>query len=208
MQWIRLTWPRGMTSVPDCLILGGDSNLPHPRISKTTMIKGDIQLLFEYDRWANNRVFEAASALRAEQFTHDLGGGFYSIRDTLVHIIGGEWGWLSYWKEVAPSPASLNDLWDRHDVLFHPASFPTINEVRSKWMEVEGEQIDFLDGLTNEALEKMLPIQTAEISLGNLMQHLANHSTYHRGQVALMMRQLSAQPVATDFHLFLISGRG
>lgn len=171
------------------------------------MIKDDIQLLFEYDRWANNRVLQAASVLRAEQFTHDLGGSFCSIRDTLVHIIGGEWGWLTYWKEVAPGPAFLQDLWDRHDVLFHPARFPTINEVRSKWMEVEGEQIDFLNGLTNESLEKMLPIRTTEISLGNLMQHLANHSTYHRGQVALMMRQLSAPPVATDFHLFLLSGR-
>jgi len=39
------------------------------------------------------------------------------------------------------------------------------------------------------------------------MQHLANHSTYHRGQVALMMRQLSAAPVATDFALFLLEGR-
>ena len=71
-------------------------------------------------------------------------------------------------------------------------------------MEVESEQIDFLNGLI---LEKMLPIRTTEISLGNLMQHLANHSTYHRGQVALMMRQLSAEPVATDFHLFLLFGR-
>jgi len=38
------------------------------------------------------------------------------------------------------------------------------------------------------------------------MQHLANHSTYHRGQVALMMRQLHAEPLATDFHVFLVEG--
>jgi hypothetical protein len=82
---------------------------------------------------------------------------------------------ISYWKEVAPGRAFLNDVWDRHDLLFYPARFPTINEVRSKWMEVESEQIDFLNGLTNESLEKMLPIRTTEISLGNLLQHLANH---------------------------------
>jgi uncharacterized damage-inducible protein DinB len=35
------------------------------------------------------------------------------------------------------------------------------------------------------------------------MQHMANHSTYHRGQVSLMMRQLHAQPATTDFALFL-----
>jgi hypothetical protein len=41
----------------------------------------------------------------------------------------------------------------------------------------------------------------------HLMQHLANHSTYHRGQIRLMMRQLDAEPLATDFHMFLIEGR-
>jgi uncharacterized damage-inducible protein DinB len=173
-----------------------------------TMLKRDVQLLFEYDRWANSRVLQAASALNAEQFTRDLGGGFCSIRDTLVHIIGGEWGWLTYWKEVAPGPAFLKDLWARHDALFHPDRFSNITGVKSKWAEVEREQIEFLDGLTDESLQKMLPIRTTQISLGNLMRHLANHSTYHRGQVALMMRQLSAQPVPTDFHLFLLEDRG
>ena len=51
------------------------------------MIKDDIQLLYEYDRWANGRVLQAASALSPEQFTRDLGGSFVSVRDTLVHII-------------------------------------------------------------------------------------------------------------------------
>jgi uncharacterized damage-inducible protein DinB len=40
------------------------------------------------------------------------------------------------------------------------------------------------------------------------MQHLANHSTYHRGQVAEKMRQLGAIPVATDFAFFILEGRG
>jgi uncharacterized damage-inducible protein DinB len=53
----------------------------------------------------------------------------------------------------------------------------------------------------------MLPLRATQISLAYLMQHLANHSTYHRGQVALMMRQLAAEPLATDFALFLMEGR-
>ncbi len=74
------------------------------------MTKDDIQLLYEYDRWANNRILKAASTLSAEEFTRDLGGGFRSVRDTLVHIIGGEWGWLAYWKEPSTSSAFLADL--------------------------------------------------------------------------------------------------
>jgi len=36
------------------------------------------------------------------------------------------------------------------------------------------------------------------------MQRVINHSTDHRGQVALTMRQLGAEPLATDFHVFLL----
>jgi uncharacterized damage-inducible protein DinB len=170
------------------------------------MSKDDIQLLYGYDRWANNRVLQAVSVLSAEQFTRDLGGGFRSVRDTLVHIIGGEWGWLTYWKEASPGSAFVTDLWNRHDALFHPDRFPNFTAVKSKWAEVEKEQVEFVDGVTNESLQKMLPIRTTQVSLASLMQHLANHSTYHRGQVALMMQQLDAKPMATDFHLFLLEG--
>ena len=47
------------------------------------MTKDDIQLLYKYDRWANNRVLQAVSALSAELFTRDLGGSLRSVRDTL-----------------------------------------------------------------------------------------------------------------------------
>ena len=171
------------------------------------MNKDDIRLLYEYDGWANNRVLQVVSALSDEQFTRDLGGSFRSVRDTLVHIVGGEWGWLTYWKE--PSPSSfVTDLWTRHDALFHPEAFPNVAAVQRKWAEVEKEQAEFVKGVTDEFLGKMLPFRTTQVSLTHLMQHLANHSTYHRGQVAVMMRQLGAEPVATDFHVFLVEGRG
>jgi uncharacterized damage-inducible protein DinB len=170
------------------------------------MTKDDIRLLYEYDRWANNRVLQAVSALSVEQFTRDLGGSFRSVRDTLVHIVAGESGWLAYWKEPSPSPAFLADLRARRDAIFNLAAFPNVAAVQLKWAEIEKEQTEFVNRLTNESLEKMVPFRTTQIRLAHLMQHLANHSTYHRGQVALMMRQLDAAPVATDFHVFLMEG--
>ena len=168
------------------------------------MPKDEIQLLYEYDRWANNRVLQAVSALTPEQLTRDLGGSFRSVRDTLVHIIGGECGWLTYWKQPSHSPAFLADLWHRHHTLFSPDAFPDLAAVRLKWAEVEKESADFVNSVTEEALEKMLPFRTTQLSLAYLMQHLVNHSTYHRGQVAVMMRQLDAKPLPTDFHVFLL----
>jgi uncharacterized damage-inducible protein DinB len=171
------------------------------------MTKDDMQLLYEYDRWANNRVLQKASELSDEQFTRDLGGSFRSVRDTLVHIIGGEWCWLAYWKELSHSSAFLTDLRRRRDALFNPDAFSSVAAVQLKWAEVEKEQTEFVSRVTNESLEQMLPFRTTQIRLVHLMQHLANHSTYHRGQVALMMRQLNAEPLATDLHVSLVEGR-
>jgi uncharacterized damage-inducible protein DinB len=171
------------------------------------MTKDDIYLLCEYDRWANNRVLQAVSALSTEQFTRDLGGSFSSVRDTLLHIIGGEWSWLAYWKEPLPSSAFLTDLRTRRNDLFNPDAFPNVAAVQLKWAEVEEEQTEFVNRMTDESLEAMLPFRKTQVKLAHLMQHLANHSTYHRGQIALMMRQLKTAPPSTDFHVFLEEGR-
>ncbi len=167
----------------------------------------DIQLLYEYDRWANNRVLRAASALTVEAFTRDLGGSLRSVRDTLLHIVASEWAWITYWKEEAPTAAFLNELWPRADALFAPDAVPDFASVQLKWKEVEREQVEFVNRVSEESLRRMLPVLETHVSLAHLMQHLANHSSYHRGQIALMMRQLVAEPVATDYALFVMETR-
>ena len=168
------------------------------------MNKNDIQLLYQYDRWANHRVLQAISTLDNEQFTRDLGGSFRSVRDTFVHILGGEWIWLTYWKAPSHSLDILLELRKRRDAMFSPNEFPDSIAVQAKWFEVEKVQLEFVDGVSDESLKKMLSFRDTQLSLGHLMQHMANHSTYHRGQISLMLRQLRAEPMATDFHVFLV----
>ena len=170
------------------------------------MTLDDIQLLYAYDRWANARVSGAVSVLSAEQFTQDLGGGFGSVRETLLHILGGEWIWLMYWKEPPATPDAVATLVARRDALFRSDKLADIAAIRRKWAELERDQAEFVNRLTNGSLEQMLPYRGTQIKLAHLMQHVMNHSTYHRGQLALMLRQLGAEPRATDFHVFLVEG--
>ena len=172
------------------------------------MTRDDIRLLYEYDRWANRRMLKAASALSDEQFTRAMSGSFHCLRDTLLHILGGEWIWLAYWRNPPDSPASLSDLRAKRDALFSPEAFPNVNALQSKWIEVELEQSEFVNRVNNKSLAKMLPFRGMRLTLMHLMQHVVNHSTYHRGQVALTMRQLGAEPLATDFHVFLLEHLG
>src|SRR5258705_10068090 len=92
----------------------GEARLPKRKGSAITMTKDDIQLLYEFDRWANNRVLQAASTLSAEEFTRDLGGSFRSVRDTLVHTFPCDEAWLTCWKESSPSSTFVMDFWKRH----------------------------------------------------------------------------------------------
>ena len=172
------------------------------------MTSDDIQLLFEYDRWANDRMLQAVSRLTSAQFARDLGGSLPSVRDAVLHIVGGEWIWLAYWKSTNHDAALLADLRRQREAHFNADVLPDVAAVWSKCKEVEKEMAELVSSMTNQDLAKMLPARNTRISLAHLMQHVANHSTYHRGQVALMLRQLGAEPAATDFHLFLAERRG
>ena len=169
------------------------------------MTREDIRLLYEYDRWANDRVLKLVGALTPEQFTRDLGGSFPSVRDVLLHMIASKWAWLAYWKESAPSDRILTDLFTRSETLFHLEGFPTLAAAQAKWAEVEKEEGERVNEVTDELLGRMLPVGSTSVSLAHLMQHLANHSTYHRGQIAMMLRQLGAKAQSTDFAEFLLT---
>ncbi len=50
----------------------------------------EIQHLFDYNTWANNRVLRAAGRLEPEQFTAAAPVSFGSLRGTLVHLLSAE----------------------------------------------------------------------------------------------------------------------
>jgi uncharacterized damage-inducible protein DinB len=167
--------------------------------------KEDVRLLCEYDRWANDRILKFVGALTPEEFTRDLGGSFPSVRDVLLHIVASKWAWLTYWKESSPSDRILTDLFTRSATLFQSESVPTLATVQAKWAEVEREHVEFVNEVTDELLDRTLPVRNTSVSLAHLTQHLANHSTYHRGQIAMMLRQLGAKAQGTDFAEFLLT---
>lgn len=160
------------------------------------MNRQDIEFLYRYDRWANNLVFGCASKLTAEQFIRDLQSSHRSVRDTLAHVLAAEWIWLQRWRGISPRS------------LFDPAEFPDVASLSAKLKEVEEDQIKFIESLTDEALGADVAYTNTkgerwEYPLGHLMQHLVNHSSYHRGQVTTMLRQVGAEAVSVDLLYFL-----
>jgi uncharacterized damage-inducible protein DinB len=148
--------------------------------------------LYRFNRWANEKTLLVVSLLDPAQFTREMGSSFSSVRDTLVHLVGGEWIWLERWNGHSPH------------ALPTPAELPTFVEISAKLAHIQDGQDQFLQKLDAAKLGAQLSYvnqrgQTWTYPLWQMMVHVVNHSTYHRGQITTLLRQLGARPVMTDF---------
>jgi len=154
------------------------------------MTKKEIQILFDYDNWANVKLLEVVASLKEDQYKKDLGASFNGIQGTLVHMLSADRVWLDRWTAKEPAPLKAED-------------FPTLEIIKKRWDTYQLEVSNFLQSLSEARLEE--PFRYTDFK-GNehsqprdlQMQHKVNHSTYHRGQVIVMMRQLGATVVSTD----------
>jgi uncharacterized damage-inducible protein DinB len=153
----------------------------------------EVTELFGYGSWATMRMFAAAEALTPEQQTAVVASSFPSIRATLAHIVGAESFWLSQWMAASVPSTPLATL--------------TIAELRGQLETVEAQRASFLASLTSVDLDRMVSYsgigEAFSLPLGQLMRHVVNHSTYHRGQLATQFRQLGYAPPNTDLTRYL-----
>jgi len=147
----------------------------------------DLQTLFDYGYWANRKLFEVMAQLTPEQFAQPVSGNHGSIRNTMVHVLSTEWGWLDRcggWKRGAH---------------LDPADFPTVASLVDAWKLVEGWVREFLATLRDEDLARNAEFVIGgsakhSMPVGELLRHAANHGVHHRGQVSLLLRLLGYNP--------------
>ncbi|MGH9196130.1 MAG: DinB family protein [Acidimicrobiia bacterium] len=162
--------------------------------ARSPLTPSQVELLYAYNRWANRRLVAAASTLPVELLTRELAVSFRSVWGTVQHILWGEWLWLGRCQErpsTGPSPLECRDL----------------GTLRFHWVEIEREQLEFLRRLTAADLERPISYENPPgtnwtYPLAHMLQHVVNHSTYHRGQIAAMLRQLGTAPPPTDYLVF------
>jgi uncharacterized damage-inducible protein DinB len=159
------------------------------------MNPAEMRELFAFNAWANHRIIGVAEVLTAEQFTKPMESSFSSVRDTLVHIWAVEWVWLE--RLNGRSPSSFPDAKEYADLA----------SMRPRWAEIEKNWLEYVSRLDENELAEEVDYRTlsfgpAKSGRWQMMQHVVNHSTYHRGQVTTMLRQLGTKGVATDLIFF------
>jgi uncharacterized damage-inducible protein DinB len=146
----------------------------------------DLQTLVDYHYWARDRMLVVVETVPPEQLTKNLRNSFGSIFDTVVHLYGADWIWRTRWDGESPT------------ALPPPSSFPDLAAVRAAW---DDEEQRIRAVLTRLAADVSQPLQyrgwdgrTYTQPFWQMLQHLVNHGSYHRGQVTTMLRQVGAAP--------------
>lgn len=159
------------------------------------MVRG----LYEYHRWANRKLFDHAASLGDEAVARDVGKQF--SYPTLVrmfgHLYGADRVWLTRWKGESPTAIP-------------GAEFKTLASVRQRWDALEREQKTFIDGLTAADLGRIIEYRNMEGKvlrnpLWPLLQHVANHATHHRSEIATMITMVAGSPPDTGINSYLMT---
>jgi uncharacterized damage-inducible protein DinB len=159
-------------------------------------MKNEIRVMLEYAEWANERVLDAVGAMPIDAQERAFAGTFRSFRDAFAHVAGADWIWVERWK--GESPAAQPD-W---------ATGGDLEVIRRQMRETSATRRAMLDATTEAQLDEVRTFQnlartrTWTLTLAEMLQHVANHATHHRGQIVSMMREAGATPPQTDYLLF------
>ncbi|WP_062116069.1 DinB family protein [Aureimonas sp. AU40] len=151
-----------------------------------------------YNRWANQRLFEAAAALGPERFAADRGVFFHSTLGTLNHLLATDRIWMQRFTSAGEAPSRLDA------VLFE--TFEPLREARA----AEDARIEaYIGSLTEAALAgtfRYTPISKpvpVEGRLGPALFHLFNHQTHHRGQAHAILTGFGLPAPGLDLIAFI-----
>jgi len=147
----------------------------------------DLRTMLDYHYWARDRLLDALDTLTPEQYARDLGSSFKSIRDTVAHTYAAEWAWYQRWQGQSPT------------ALLPADQFPDVASLRTAWAAHEAKMRAYVDGLGDAGVDKVIDYTLLNGSPGStplcqMLQHVVNHASYHRGQATTMLRQLGATP--------------
>jgi len=167
-----------------------------------TMSLEMVRGLYDYHRWANRRLFDVTTALGEDLASREVGRqfSFPTLTRMFGHLYGADWVWLSRWKGVSPTKLP-------------GAEFPTLASIRTPWDDLEREQQAFVEALTPAGLDRVIEFKNTEgkpfkLALWPLLQHVPNHATHHRSEIATMITLISGSPPDTGINTYLLMKTG
>ncbi|MGA2741712.1 MAG: DinB family protein [Bryobacteraceae bacterium] len=144
----------------------------------------------DYNTWASKLLVEAAGVLTHEELTRDFGTGDKSVLGTLVHLFEADRGWLARLKGEAAGSYPAGEGYQ-------------LAVLENDWSPLRRQWQEWAGTLTDEAAQVEVFYTDRRGNpwrqpLNQLVLHVVNHGTHHRGQVAGFLRAMGHVPPKLD----------
>jgi uncharacterized damage-inducible protein DinB len=155
-----------------------------------------LATMVEYSQWADERLIVASSALTDDQYRRHLGGGFGSVQAVIAHLAASAHAWRTRFEG------------GRVTTLLTEEQLPTVDvarrELTQAYVVLAREA-----ARTPEELEEIFVYRNirgidVRVPRWVVLRQFTNHATYHRGQLASMLRTLGKTPPPTDFTVWVL----
>lgn len=160
-----------------------------------------FKTLVDYNYAEHRKVWnDCVMQLSDEQFFHNSGYSHGSIHAEVVHVMSGDWWWISRAQGKSPQQG------------LKAADYPTRDVIRAHWDEIEAEVRGFVNGLDEAGLAA--PVQytnpkgeVIDNSVWAILLHLCNHGLIHRAEILAIAAQLGGPTFDLSLMRYLYSGR-
>jgi len=160
-------------------------------------INNDTMMIHKYtayNLWANQQMANWMEGLPDSLFEKEIESSFSSLRKTVEHLWNAEAGWLNHIQDLSWGESPSKNF------------LGTPNEILTEWLKVSEAFNNYVQNMTEEQLMKTKANSSGGgfTSYIEMIHHCMNHSTYHRGQIITLGRQLGLQnPPRTDFIYYI-----
>jgi uncharacterized damage-inducible protein DinB len=149
----------------------------------------------DYTAWASQRLVQAASALTPDELMRDFGTADHSVLGTLVHVYAGDRIWLGRIEGNPPARFIVPEQ-DLHLSVLQ-RDWPALLERWKQWSTLLTEasiheEISYKDTRGNSSSQPIWQI----------VMHVVNHGTHHRGQVSGFLRAMGHRPPVLDLRAY------
>lgn len=169
--------------------ISGRQSLREEIVHKT-MSRYEMQALLEYDVWATQKLLEAVQTLTAEQFTREFAEPGLSIREQCVHA-------LRTWDHYRARLLGEEPPEEQLKRVATPRDLVTYAE------QVHRRAHDFWFGLGDEMLHEYRDLSqtpgASRVMVAAVLYHVVNHGTFHRGEIAALLKLQGVEFSDTDF---------
>lgn len=160
-------------------------------------MKQHFMMFAAYNRWANQRLYEAAELLSDKEWQRDTGAFFGSMMGTLNHLVATDRIWMKRFTGMGEAPNALNAIVDR-----------TFEGLRAARVAEDDRIIDWVGSLTAKDLAgrftymTMTDVRMVSQRMAPALAHLFNHQTHHRGQAHSILTTLGKPSIGLDLIYF------